>query len=239
VQEETENGRLKELLARRIGERGPITFAEYMAACLYEPGLGYYTSSGRKVGAEGDFYTSSNVHGVFGRLIGRETVRMWEDLGKPAGYTVMEVGAGGGRLACDVLDAVRELAPECYGGMTYLLVEKEPTLREAQAELLAAHSERIAWRTPQELATGSFSLTGCVLSNELIDSFPVHLVQMTESGLKEVYVSIEGDDFVETLGDPSTPELAEYFRRIGVSLFVNQRAEVNLAAEGWVGSIAV
>jgi SAM-dependent MidA family methyltransferase len=68
---------LRTILLERIGRQGSISFAEFMAACLYEPGLGYYTSSGRKVGTEGDFYTSSNVHRVFGRLIAREIVRMW------------------------------------------------------------------------------------------------------------------------------------------------------------------
>src|SRR5512137_2003749 len=66
---------LQTILVDRIRARGRITFAEYMAACLYEPGLGYYTSPGRKVGAEGDFYTSSNVSAIFGRLVAREFVR--------------------------------------------------------------------------------------------------------------------------------------------------------------------
>jgi SAM-dependent MidA family methyltransferase len=239
VQEQTQdNSKLRDLLIGRIREKGRITFADFMAAALYEPGLGYYTSAGRKVGAEGDFYTSSNVHAVFGRLIAREVARMWEELGSPESYTVMEVGAGGGRLACDILDTLRDLAPECYKIVTYLFIEKEPSLREAQAELLAAHAPHLSWRSPQELAARSFSLTGCILSNELIDSFPVHLVQMTDTGLKEVFVEFDGTDFAEVLGDLSTPALEEYLRRLGIGLFANQRAEINLAAPAWLESAA-
>src|SRR5690242_6629844 len=85
---------LRTLLLERIKEKGSITFAEFMAACLYEPGLGYYTSSGRKVGAEGDFYTSSNVHRVFGRLIAREIIRMWQSMDRPSDFQIVEAGAG-------------------------------------------------------------------------------------------------------------------------------------------------
>src|SRR5919197_6720541 len=97
---------LKTLLLERLRTHGPIPFADYMAACLYEPGLGYYTSPGRKVGAEGDFYTSSNVHAVFGRLIAREICRKWETLGAPAAFTIVEAGAGNGPLPRGILDAV-------------------------------------------------------------------------------------------------------------------------------------
>lgn len=58
----TSDNKLSSILAARIAARGRITFADFMGACLYEPGLGYYTSPGRKVGAEGDFYTSITVH---------------------------------------------------------------------------------------------------------------------------------------------------------------------------------
>lgn len=238
MQEHNGQNGLAELLAERIRAAGRITFADYMAAALYEPGLGYYTSPGRKVGAEGDFYTSSNVHAVFGRLVAREVIRMWEVLDRPREFTAMEVGGGGGRLACDILDAVAEFSPECYACITYLLIEKEPTLREAQAELMPRHLPRLAWRSPDELAARSFTVTGCVLSNELIDSFPVHLVQMTEQGLREVYVVHDGVDFAEELGEPSTPELEGYLARLGVTLFVGQRAEINLAAPAWLASVA-
>lgn len=229
---------LEQLLRERIAARGRITFAEYMEACLFEPGLGYYTSAGRKVGAEGDFYTSSNVHQAFGRIIARELIQMWECIGRPAPFDLVEVGAGGGQLALDIMDTIAETAPELYPRVIYRFVEKEPSLRDAQAKKLAGHAERLAWSSPDDLFSESLALTGCVLSNELIDSFPVHLVEQTREGLREVYVTASDDGFGELLDEPSTPELEALLRRVGASLVLGQRGEVNLAAPDWIAAVA-
>jgi SAM-dependent MidA family methyltransferase len=227
------------LLQQRIRERGSIPFVEYMAACLYEPGLGYYTSPGRKVGAEGDFYTSINVHALFGRTIARELARMWETLGRPGDFTLVEQGAAAGLLARDILDGLRDGAPELYGRLTYVLVEMEPSLRQVQARNLADHEGRIAWLDPEELSSGRFRFCGCLLSNELVDAMPVHLVEMTAEGLREVYVTLAGDgSLAEELGEPSTPELEAYLRRLEVRLLAGQRAELSLAASRWLEGAA-
>jgi len=124
-----EQNQLYEIIRQRIDENGRITFADYMAACLYEPGVGYYTSPGRKVGAQGDFYTSITVHAAFGRVIARELAAMWRSMGQPADFQLMEVGAGHGRLACDILDFLQEREPECYASLSLTLVEKSPLCR--------------------------------------------------------------------------------------------------------------
>jgi len=229
---------LETIIHERIRVRGRITFADYMAACLYEPGLGYYTSPGRKVGAEGDFYTSSNVHALFGRLIAREIVRMDELLGGPERFDLVEVGAGNGRLARDILDYLHAEAPALYRRLTCRLIEAEPSLRAIQEEMLGVHTTRTFWNTPEELSAGALTLTGCLYSNELIDSFPVHLVEMTPDGLREVYVTLCDGAPAEELGRPSTPELAAYLQRIDVTLIEGKRAEINLAAPRWLAAVA-
>lgn len=236
--EQNDDWTLRKMILARIGERGRITFAEFMEACLYAPGLGYYTSPGKKVGAEGDFYTSSNVHRVFGRLIAREIHRMWQTMGEPGQFEIVEVGAGNGRLAADVMDALAEIDQRFYGTLTCRLIEAEPTLKELQREMLAGHLAKVAWSEPAELAAGKLAFSGCLYSNELIDSFPVHLVEMTGEGLREVYVTEADGDLAECLGEPSTPELAEYLGRLGITLLAGQRAEINLAARGWLKSVA-
>lgn len=236
--EQSEDRLLRQIILDRIRDRGKIPFAEFMAACLYEPGLGYYTSPGKKVGAEGDFYTSSNVHRVFGRLIAREIRCMWQSMGEPGRFEIVEVGAGNGRLAADVLDALAELDRRFYAAVTLRLIEAEPTLQELQREMLAAHLAKVAWSEPADLAAGGLNFSGCLYSNELIDSFPVHLVEMTGSGLREVYVTAVGDDLGEGLAEPSTPELEEYLQRLGIALFEGQRAEINLAARSWLKTVA-
>lgn len=236
--EQHENSELASIIRQRIAAKGRITFAEFMAACLYEPGLGYYTSSGRKVGAEGDFYTSSNVHQAFGRVIARELVQMRSCMENPDSFEIVEVGAGGGQLGLDILDTLAEIAPGMYAGVTYRFIEKEPSLREAQAMRLAAHSGKLAWNTPDDLSAGRVAVSGCVLSNELIDSFPVHLVEMTKEGLREIYVVNADDGFGEQLGELSTPDIAAYLDGLGAMLVSGQRAEVNLAGPAWVADVA-
>lgn len=229
---------LSRLIARRIGESGPIPFARFMEMALYEPGLGYYTSPGRKVGADGDFYTSSNVHALFGRMIGRELAAMWRAMGEPGEFTACEVGAGGGRLACDILDGIRGEEPRLYDLLTYRFVEREPTLREVQLATCSPHAGHLAWSTPEEFASGRLQIRGCILSNELIDSFPVHRVEMGDDGLKELYVAVEGDRFVDRWDDPSDPRIPLHFARLGIWPPAGSRAEVNLAAVEWIGAAA-
>ena len=232
----TEKTPLNDIIAGRIAEQGRITFAEFMAACLYEPGLGYYTSPGRKVGAEGDFYTSITVHGAFGRVIAREIAQMWRSMGTPAEFTLMECGAGNGRLACDIMDFLAEREPDMYQTLRLVLVEQEPSLESAQREMLAAHIDRLAWLSTEEFASGRFTFSGCLYSNELIDALPVHRVVMTSDGLREVYVTCKDGEFTEEAGEPSTPEIEAYLKRVAVELYPGQQAEVTLNAPKWLAS---
>jgi SAM-dependent MidA family methyltransferase len=232
----TETTPLNDIIAARIARQGRITFADFMAACLYEPGLGYYTSPGRKVGAEGDFYTSITVHAAFGRVIAREIAQMWRSMGSPAGFSLVECGAANGRLACDIMDYLAEREQEMYQGVRLVLVEQEPSLESAQREMLAAHQNRLSWLSPDEFTSGRFTFSGCLYSNELIDALPVHRVMMTPEGLREVYVSLKDGEFAEETGEPSTPELEAYLKRVAVELHPGQQAEINLNAPKWLAA---
>lgn len=232
----TEKTALHEIISARITEQGRITFADYMGACLYEPGLGYYTSPGRKVGAEGDFYTSITVHAAFGRVIAREIAQMWRCMGTPADFTLVECGAGNGRLACDIMDFLAEREPKMYQGLQLVLVEKEPSLESAQRSMLAAHVDRMKWLSPEEFADGRFTFSGCLYSNELIDALPVHRVMMTADGLREYYVSLKDGEFVEELGELSTAAIAEQLKQAAIELHPGQQAEVNLNGPEWLSA---
>jgi len=225
---------LKELLYQRISQDGRITFAKFMAACLYEPGLGYYTSPGRKVGAEGDFYTSISVHAAFGRVIAREIAQMWRCMGSPDAFTLVECGAGNGRLACDIMDYLAERESLLHGRLNLVLVEKEPTLEAAQGDMLSAHHSKVSWLSPEEFASGRFTFSGCLYSNELIDALPVHRVVMSTAGLQEIYVELKDGEFSEATGPLSTPAIREYLSRLAIELHPGQQAEINLAAPLWL-----
>jgi SAM-dependent MidA family methyltransferase len=118
------------------------------------------------------------------------------------------------------------------------MIEAEPSLKEIQHDMLACHGDKAAWATPADLDAGRLSFSGCLLSNELIDSFPVHLVEMTGGGLRELYVATIGNEFVEILDIPSTRQLEEHLNWLGIKLFAGQRAEINLEAPQWLANVA-
>jgi len=232
----TENEALKEAIVARIAEEGPITFRDFMAMALYQPQLGYYHSSQEKMGRRGDYLTSPEVSPIFGALLGRQLREMWEALGRPAMFQAVEVGAGTGTLCRDLLRWARRAAPHFFQTLRYTIVELSPALAERQRTALAADREigqRVQWEEalPPEME-------GCTLSNELLDSMPVHRVAVVASRLQEVYVTWNGRRFVEKLGPPSSPEIEAYFQRLGLLPGEGCHAEVNLEALRWVQQAA-
>jgi SAM-dependent MidA family methyltransferase len=201
-----------------------------MEMALYQPGLGYYTSETTEIGRSGDFYTSPHLHPVFGAMLGKQAEEFWEALGRPGRFDLVEYGAGRGWLAHDMLGYLK--GKDIYGRLCYSIVELNPSMAGRQKALLSDYKDKVSWAGPSTL-TG---VTGAVLSNELLDAFPVHLVAM-EGWLKEVYVDLQGGAFVEILGGLSTPEIEGYFEEFGVALANGQRAEVNLRMKPWLKEV--
>ena len=235
-----ENKELVRILRDRIGERGKIPFAEFMDLVLYHPREGYYFSPRERIGPEGDYYTSPHVHPAFGQLLARQFHQMWELLDRPSPFTLVEWGAGRGLLCFDILTYCRSQFPDFFRDLFYVLGEVSPPSAEKQKSLIASFrgEEKIQWKDPEALATGRGAFTGCLFSNELIDAFPVHLVQRTGGKLREIYVGCRDQSFEEVLGVPSTPALEEYFSLYGAPLEEGQRAEVNLKALGWIEEVS-
>ncbi|ALC16058.1 SAM-dependent methyltransferase, MidA family [Desulfuromonas soudanensis] len=219
-------------IRRRIADEGGISFADYMALCLYHPEYGYYMAPRTRIGKEGDFFTSSSVHSLFGRLLARQLRQMGEILGKDD-FTIAEQGAGEGHLCLDILDALAEEDPEFYGRVRYLLVEISPDNRSRQRQRLDRHLPRVDWCRLEDLQ----GMEGCVLSNELIDAFPVHLVEKRDGELLEVYVTESAGELTEELRPPATEALADHFHWLGVAPVEGNRAEVNLEARRWVAEV--
>jgi len=221
---------LAALLAERIRERGPLTFAEYMQACLYHPEHGYYSRPEARRFA--DYYTSPDVHPVFGRLLARQIAEMWELLGRPATFLAVEAGAGTARLARHILDFAARQLPGFYAALHYLAVEQSAARRACAEARLEAHRQAghasVAAGLPKEIPAG------CILSNELLDALPVHRVIRQHGELREVYVALDGERFADQVGPLSTPALAEYFAAQQVALREGQQAEAGLAACDWI-----
>lgn len=218
-----------------IRGEGPIPFARFMEICLYHPQYGYYASGRGRRGREGDYYTSPTIHPIFGALLGKQMAQMWRIMGADA-FEVVELGGGEGYLCKDIMDYLEREEPQFYDQIQYRMVEISPAMIERQKGLLFMHQAKITWQLFNEM--GDRKVQGCFLSNELVDSFPVHRVAVEGGSLREVYVDLDDGGFQEVRRDPSTPELAEYFRRVGVTLVDGQLAEVNLEALRWLQDVA-
>lgn len=223
---------LENKIIARIKEQGPITFSEFMRMALYTPGLGYYASSNTEIGKEGDFYTSPHLHPVFGALLGRQAEQMWEFMGRPAEFRIIEPGGGRGYLSKDMLDYLKNR--EIYKSITYTLVEPSPHMEKRQRTMLKEHLDKIRWAG----ALGEVKAkTGLVLSNEVLDALPVHVVQM-EDAPREVYVALEGGRIKETTGPLSDPAIEDYLEEFSIELRPGFRTEINLALRGWLREVS-
>jgi SAM-dependent MidA family methyltransferase len=142
---------VREKIEQEIRERGPIPFSRYMELCLYDPELGYYSRDVERFGKAGDFYTSSDVHAVFGRLLSRQFEEIWRVLGSPEQIEVLELGPGRGLFARDVLDWSEKKFPEFFQALHYSLVERSAVLRERVRSTLSRHFESGKASIPQRL----------------------------------------------------------------------------------------
>ncbi len=208
-----------------ILRQGRITFARFMELALFHPLDGYYTS-GERVGAAGDYYTSPAAHPAFGALLAIQLKQMWEVLGAPKPFFAVELGAGSGLLAQDILSYSATLGDDFGRSLCYLSLDRR-----------AASPGK---SFPQRLAAAGVPLrgvVGCILSNELVDAFPVHRFQVEEDKLREVYVAYRSGEYIEVLDEPSTPLLAERLEALGQRLPEGFKGEVNLAISPWMGEV--
>ena len=164
---------------------------------LYDPEDGYYMSEGIRIGREGDFYTSSHLHPAFGAMVGRQIQEMWEIMGNPEKFTVIEMGAGEGYVCSDMLASLK--GTEFLSSLNYIIVEMSPVLAVHQKARLREFNNTVKWM-------GSLDeippILGCIFSNELLDAFPVHLIRMEED-IREIYIGLEKDRLVQKPGPPS------------------------------------
>lgn len=191
---------LREVIRERIRRGGPLPFATYAELALYHPELGYYARADRRSGRAGDFFTSVDLGPAFGSLLASQLVEMWRLLGAPAGqagFDLVEAAAGSGRLARDVLDAVEERDPSFYDAVRLHLVERSPAARAAQSVTLGRHASKLASSGPRLPR----AVRGVIFANELLDALPPHVLVMTERGLREVYVAVEGTPGGAAAGD--------------------------------------
>lgn len=201
-----------------------------MQSALYDPELGYYNTESPKIGPQGDYFTSSNVHPAFGALLAQAFVDLWADSRLP--LTIIEFGPGTGQLALDILSAIRDEQPGISKGLTYVLVEASPAMRSLQQTKLFPFKQHLRWRTIEELE--NTPVAAIAFSNEFVDALPVHRARYKGGALEEQYVGISADSLAFLWSKPSTYRLWEYVKRMGVGLRDGQIIEINLDMIDWM-----
>jgi len=207
---------------------GWIPFSHYMEAALYAPGLGYYAAGAMKFGAAGDFVTAPEMTPLFGRTLAHAIAPVLAE----TGGEVLELGAGSGRLAADVLG---ELERTNALPARYCILEVSADLRQRQQETIAREQPQLAERV-QWLDALPEHFSGVILGNEVLDALPVELVHWTEAGPKVRGVALDGEIFVWQ--DHPIADAALRARAETLNLPPGYVSEINLAAEALIASLA-
>jgi len=232
-------------ISSEITRNGPIPFVRFMELALYHPQFGYYMrqSAGadhERIGWSGDFYTSSDVYPILGRALAAQARQMDELVSCPTPFTIVEMGAGKGLLARDCLAAIHVEQDDFASRVRYVLIERSPAMRELQRQNL------VPWLSKPGLVTwvedldglAPQSVTGLFFSNELIDAFPVHRIQVTVGQTEELYVDYRDGRFVDCLKPLSAVALAQYLQQLNATWPEGYRTEVNLQAMDWMEQVA-
>ena len=231
------NSELVEIIRNEIGANGPISFARFMELALYHPDRGYYASGRANIGRRGDFFTNVSVGSLFGRLLASQFAEIWEKLGRPRDFKIVEQGAHDGVFAADALSALRQSAGDCFAATSYCMIEPFPIWRERQQKKLREFAKKTSWvALVDEIAP----FVGIHFSNELFDSLPVHLI--VSGGVakgatvwNEKFVTVAADDFAFATGNVGRSGLQLDHLGFFPAGF---ETEVNLAAPKLMSGIA-
>jgi SAM-dependent MidA family methyltransferase len=213
---------------------GQLAFDRYMELALYAPGLGYYTAGARKFGEAGDFITSPEISPLFAQCLATQCSDLLQ--GMPQGE-ILEVGAGSGILAADLLLALeaKDMLPS-----RYRILDLSPDLQQRQQQTIAARVphllDRVEWLT--DFPAAGFS--GVVIANELLDAMPVHRFRVSEGEILEQYVIWQGERFELIWGKPTSPRFEQSVMGLLQSLdsLDDFESEINLRAAPWLSSLA-
>lgn len=223
-----------------------LSFKRYMELVLYHPEYGYYSIGKDKIGSRGDFFTSSSLGADFGELLAEQIYQMWEILERPQNFTILEMGAGTGVLAEDILKYLHNYKKDLFQSLKYIIVEESPgliTQQKSRLEQWGPPANRVVWKSWSEIPDNS--LTCCCFSNELVDAFPVHKVVVEAGEIREIYVGYDDNSktFYELSDELSTTDILDYFKLVNINLLSGSytesyQTEVNLASVNWLKVLA-
>lgn len=209
-----------------------VTFHDWMKAALYDPVDGYYQRADReRWGRAGDYRTSPERSALFAATFARYFAGLYEELGSPREWTIVECGGGRGDFAFGVLETLARRFPSVFEATSYVVYDVSVDALRRTEERLVDFGDRVKFSLSfDEIRVDN----GIFFSNELLDAFPVHRVVQTEQGLAELYVN--GVSLVD--GPLSTPQLAEFCAEYAPELAIGQVIEINLEIDEWFAHVA-
>lgn len=242
-QDERGDKRLVALIRDRIKQtpEQTITFASYMQSCLYDPEHGYYIRQRDKIGKAGDFYTSSAIGGFMGEMLAAYVCKVILENGWTGReVTLTEWGGGTGQLAEQMIRGLKQADPKLHSDLRFQVVEESPYHRDEIRRRLAPYADMSTVLTREGYERQEVSGPQILLSNELLDAFPVHRLRMRRGEAMEICVGWDDASgwFREVLEPIRDERLLRYIQDEGIELAEGQIVEVNLNALTWLRDIA-
>lgn len=250
-----QSNKTSQLIASAIQEKGgKIPYSEFMGLSLYGP-EGYYSAGKAKIGGSEhrfDFTTAATTSEFFGGTIGMTAKSVWEAMGKPQEFTFVEMGAGSGIMAKDLLMWAQEKEPEFFDALRYVIVEYGDLIEKQKLTLndaFAGHrsyeyklrrdpsiqekiTQKVEWVRGSAIDLPLGGVEGVIFSNELPDAFPAEVVKRINGQVVQKYVSLEDDQWVERWDEP-TAEVKSHIEQYGIGIEADKEQAINLRAVDW------
>lgn len=223
-------------LINRIRREGPITFHDWMKEALYNEAAGYYVRPGAPIwGRAGDYRTSPETSELFAATFARFFAELYQHLNRPLDFKIVEFGAGDGSFAEGVLRSLRSYFPDVYSTTTYFVVEVGRRRLNVLKQRLAEFGSKVDFVNHDVCEID----TGIIFSNELLDSFPVHLVTKHDGELQELYVGLNDSGGFDWVNGPlSSATLRETYEQNGIDIRDEQIIELSRDIDEWVKMVA-
>jgi SAM-dependent MidA family methyltransferase len=222
-----------EILQEISAGGGVIPFRRFMEMALYHPDHGYYASGKARVGKGGDFFTSVCLGAIYGRILASICREVWERLGRPVEFTIVEQGANDGAMAADILRAICGAEDDLSRSLRFLIVEPFEVNRNRQQGKLEGFPNVIWVSSLEELP----EFTGIHLSNELLDAFPVDSLRWNENDWEEECVECRNGLLAWTSRPIQDPELQAAAGYLPKGLSTGFRVEINRGIQPWLSTL--
>lgn len=218
-----------------INQKGPISFKEFMEIALYHPQHGYYTSQKPKIGGFGDYFTASELDPIFGQLLAKQFVEIYQAYFINQKISIVEIGSGKGYLLHDVVKTIKDNWPEIFNNINFFSVEKSSYHRQLQTEILKDVGNINFLEDISALA----KIEGIVYSNELFDAIPTHMVRKKDGKLWEVYITVDENDEVVELEKQPSEEIISYISELKIDIPEGMTTEINTDAVKLIQEIGI